>query len=349
MCFVTTISGLVCFTAKSVSYDTTTGADLDKALVVAAAWQPAVNDYAKGAVALEGGIITEGANNLHRMNVLFPVDGTIDLMRGGFELRNELHIGSGANILGGYVGRDGSGRIMGQGNVVVLDDDMTLTAGALIFTGTAGATLDGQNHTLTLGTGVLADDGSIIVDTHGSTVMISNLTIRGLAANKLRCLDGTGTFTFKNVCLLQDANYSFTVGHFDVLEDLTLRGSNTNFTYKSSKQSKICSWGMLVLDTGVTFSYDPVSNNRGLLAFADASSALLMRGASLASTRTGLQLTKGHLILENKNYFRNDGAMSASQGISIGNGTASDDIKVSFFPGASINLLSGELVNNNVN
>ncbi len=201
--------------------------------------------------------------------------------------------------------------------------------------------VNGENHILTLGS-----LGNIIVDTHGASLLLENMTIKGASGNKIRCMDDTCTISFKNVKFIQDGNYSFSTGRFEVLDLFDVNGTYT-FTYQSAKQSKITSGATMKFDRAITFSYAPRIADRDLLAMEDASAALVMVGATLASTTTGMRLTKGILLVDHKNYLANPGAASASQAIAFGNGVPADDLTIRVLPGGSINMLSGRLVYDN--
>ena len=84
------------------------------------------------------------------------------------------------------------------------------------------------------------------------------------------------------------------------------------------------------------FTYAPSSGNRSLFQFADATAALQIDQATLSAPVPGMQLDTGRLIVRNRNFLRNDGATSASQGISFGSSLTLDRPS-----GATLELLSG--------
>ena len=90
----------------------------------------------------------------------------------------------------------------------------------------------------------------------------------------------------------------------------------------------------------------------------DRTSKIYLNGCSLYSTPTGLQLTKGTLIVDHKNYLYNqDGeingsgpaATSVSQAITFGDGNADNDLNIEIMPGGNIELMSGRLLYQNAN
>ena len=161
-------------------------------------------------------------------------------------------------------------------------------------------------------------------------------------------MDDSCTLSFYNTTWILDDNYSLTTGRFEVLSTFDIVGSNT-FEYATRAQSIIQPDATLLLDMGTTLYYAPGSNNRDLLSMFDASSRLYMNGATLASTTTGLRLTNGTLIVDKKNFLRNDGAIALSQGISFGNGSSVNDLSVGIIPGANFELLTGILDYQNSN
>ncbi|MCF7899851.1 hypothetical protein K9L05_04385, partial [Candidatus Babeliales bacterium] len=87
----------------------------------------------------------------------------------------------------------------------------------------------------------------------------------------------------------------------------------------------------------------------------NSTSELFLNGASLKTTYTGLQLTKGTLVLDHKNYLYNQdadgtGAASSSQAIIFGDGISADnDLHIEILPGGSLDLKTGILEFRNIN
>ena len=207
--------------------------------------------------------------------------------------------------------------------------DLSLT---LTFQGTCA--LDGQGNILTL-----ADGGNIVVSPN-SSLTLRNLTIQGLAAHNLRCMSNTTTLVFENVTLIHDSDYSFTVGCFNVNNNLTLVGASI-FSYETTIPSIILNNSNLIFDRGMTFNYQPGSANRTLLTFEDETAKIIMNGATLASTTTGINLLKGGLVIKNENRFVSS-ATTLAEAIKLGNGLSdANDLTIEILPGASVNIVSG--------
>jgi len=221
-----------------------------------------------------------------------------------------------------------------------LNNDLFLTNCCITFTG--NSLIDGQGNTLTL------DSTATIVVGSNSSLAFTDIRILNVSDGQLHCTDSTSTITFKNTELVLDNFYSFTVGHFDIFSFLHIEGDGFTFAYQSNIASTIQPDASLILDHGVTFSYAPSIANRNLLTFVDSTAQLLMNGATLFSTTTGIQLTKGHVVVDSKSFFSSD-AILAGQAISLGDGiSAANNITLQFLPAATLELLKGRVVYNNV-
>jgi WD40 repeat protein len=197
-----------------------------------------------------------------------------------------------------------------------------------------------------LGNTLYMDTGSELRVDPGASVLFENLTIDNIQGTNIRCFDSLGTITLSNVQWQQESTFTFTQGRFIFENDVVISGSQI-FSYQSAQQSIIDQFCTLLLDTGMTFSYAPSSNARNLLAMVDVTSQLYLRGATLRSTTTGLQLTKGTLIIEDRCEVQS-AATVASEGIIFGDGTASNELTIKVLPESGIDVTSGFLVYNNV-
>ena len=229
--------------------------------------------------------------------------------------------------------------IFGDGTSISLSDNQDLTS---TYTFRGQCSLDAGSYTLDLSNG-----GNLIVQGEGSSLQLANILVTGFSGNRLRCTDDTCTVTFNGVRAVLDDHFTFTTGRFEVLNNLDVVGTYT-WTYASAAPSRINAGAQWLLDRGVRFSYEPSSDNRDLIVFDDSTAVLEMQGATLASTTTGMRLTRGTLRLDHINYIDNPGAVSASEAVSLGNGNADDDVNVVILPGASFNLQRGRLAYRNV-
>ena len=99
----------------------------------------------------------------------------------------------------------------------------------------------------------------------------------------------------------------------------------------------------------ITFRYAPAIANRDLIHLVDKNATLMLDGCSLDSTITGMRLTCGTILVDQKNYLSNAGATSLSQGFGFGNGNPNDDVDIQIMPGGSLTVVSGMLDYQNVN
>jgi hypothetical protein len=155
----------------------------------------------------------------------------------------------------------------------------------------------------------------------GSTLSIYNARISGLGGtsgtanpNNLKCVGPDSTLTLSNCELVMENDFSFTEGYMNVYQDVAIRGPETTpgtqlvFAYKSPQDTTIRSLGRLKIDRNVTFSYDSDAASKNKIVMEDSTSTLHLNGCTLYSTHTGLQLTGGRLIVEDKVTVQNEAA-----------------------------------------
>ncbi len=81
--------------------------------------------------------------------------------------------------------------------------------------------LNGRGKTLYLGTG-----GSIVLRP-GSSLLLDNISLKGMMTGKIFCMDNSCTLSLGNVTWMQNADYTFTQGRFDVTGAWELKGTST--------------------------------------------------------------------------------------------------------------------------
>ena len=229
---------------------------------------------------------------------------------------------------------------LGLDSAISFSDKTTIELGTDVdlnqtWTFVGNCVLRGKGHRLTLGT-----NGNIVVarsDVRRSSLLLDDLEIDGIRGNRIRCLDNTGTVSFMNVKWMQDANFSLTVGHFEALGACNMSGKDYKFAYETDQTSYIFGDGLLYLDTGFTFSYAPSISSSTLINIA-STGQFFMNGATLHSTKPGLQFSTGTLIFDHKNYLISDASVK-TDAIKI-NGLYAD---VEIMPGAGVELLRGFL------
>ncbi len=231
----------------------------------------------------------------------------------------------------------GSKLIFGPGTVIELASTDTLLRDWSLF---GNVIVNGNGHYLNLAgySLQLAQNGSLV---------LQNVQLQNVAGNNLRCVGDVGLITLQGSSLYLSSDFSYTTGSLRFDGDVVISGTSS-FNYTSNQASTVAGHSLLFLDAGLTFKYAPGTDNRNLIVFEDVTSRLFLDGCTLLSTTTGLRLTRGTLLIDNKNYFFNSGATALSEGISFGNGIILDDLTINILPGASIVLESGIINYDNV-
>jgi len=201
--------------------------------------------------------------------------------------------------------------IFGDGTRLKLSDNIFSQNYTMTFAGLT--TIDGGGHDFNISS---LDRAMDVLP--GATLQICNARITGLGGagdsgtNNLRCIGPDSTLTLTNCSLVLDNNFSFTQGVFDIYDDVVLTGNKyVTFAYQSPQNLTIYTDSKLTLDRKLTFSYDSVSASKQKLVMQDESSVLYLNGCTLYSTRTGLQLEGGTVIVEDLITIRNEAQVEA--------------------------------------
>lgn len=276
---------------------------------------------------LNGGKITLSANLKLGPAVSFVGPGEVDL--NGFR----CHLG-----LSDYVWEDDLTWIGGEGSIelssqVSLQGDWTFTETTV---------LEGNGNLLDLNSA-----GNIIVD-DGATLILRDITLEGISGTQIRCASDTANIIFDNVSWVQDGDFTFDTGSFTCRHDVRFGGKYT-FDYQSTETSTIASQATLRLESGLVFRYNPVgSDSRDLLAFADDTATLSLKGATLDVSSVGLYLKKGKFAAKGTSCLSCDvdlldELLELDDGIVFGDGQAENDIVLEVSPGANLNVIQGSV------
>lgn len=204
-----------------------------------------------------------------------------------------------------------------------------------------------RNCTLNLnGNRINLMQDSLINVIQGSNLTIKNAEIYGLSKQNLRCLSDNSSIIFENCKLTLTSDYLFDIGSISFLSDVIISGTNC-FTYASRKTSTIDSFSVLYFEQGMTFSYSPKNNKNNLIYMPDFTSKLFLNGTTLKTTTTGICLTNGSLLLDNKVTFSAVGK-TLSESICFGDGTFENNLNVSLLSSALLNIY-GPFEYNNIN
>ncbi len=226
--------------------------------------------------------------------------------------------------------------------IITMNDDVVFKNICSTFSG--NCIINGRGSVLTL------ENPATLIVAPNSRFIFRDMTIKGFNCDRFHLSDETSTLIFENVLLKLDGNYTFTVGSIEVRERLVLSGDERIFTYQSDQPSTILSKSSLILDEGVTFSYDAHLPN--LLQFKDKSSKLILDGATLHTTVTGLELTKGRIKVRGNSVVSSEifgeGEDIIDNGISFGDQNKNNDFKITILPSVSLACLEGSIKYKNV-
>jgi len=194
---------------------------------------------------------------------------------------------------------------------------------------------------------VLGPTAEIVVD-RGSTLILRELKIKDLSANKIRCLDNNGMVRFSNSKTKLDGNFTFSMGGIQVVENFEVHGSYT-FDYCSTQSLYVTPCTYLMMQEGSTLSYNPASDCRTLIELDTNCAVLQLNSATLHSTSTGLWLKGGMLVVDGDSYISSDASVPY-EGIWFGDGVSvANDVMVRIMPSSELDILSGYLVDKSVN
>jgi WD40 repeat protein len=200
------------------------------------------------------------------------------------------------------------GDINGCGNSLIFNDRFLLANNKILHI-SGNTIIDGRSNVLSVGSGA-----QIFVDT-GVTLTLRNLTLRN--GNRtptfppIRLASHGSKLALDNVILAPTGDFNFSQGQLFIHNDVMVTGSST-FAYQSTQPSIITSNGHLIFDCGTSFSFCPSTTGdhilaaKDLLRFQDQSSTLMMNGADLLISWSGLRVTKGTLLFDNAVTLKTD-------------------------------------------
>lgn len=230
----------------------------------------------------------------------------------------------------------GSHLSFGNGSRVRLFEDTDLT---VTWTFAGNSSLYGPDVRLTLGS-----NGGLYVLNNG-IVTLQGLTIAGVQNNRIACQSNYASLAFHDLSLVLSNHFTFSTGSFAVTGDSTIQGPYT-FAYSTVMGSTINSNARLRVDRNVTFAYRPSAAFKNLLIMTDATSRLRLDGCTLDISSTGLQLTKGTVVVSNQNYVQS-AATHREEAFILGDGNGANDVDVEIEAGGDLQLLAGIMVYKN--
>lgn len=229
--------------------------------------------------------------------------------------------------------------------VLKMSSNLTLRDTSITFSGES--MIDGNGNTLTL-----APTFTLLV-ANDSSVLLRDVILDGLTDSSIRMLDASSTLSLQSATFTLDEDFTFSLGHLDIMKDFRISGQDRTFVYTSDQQSVIrggvfnssdeCSpfySGTLIVDNTVTFSYAPASGSDTLLQLESEFSKIILNGGNLVADI--LSLTKGTVRIDGKS------TLHAGTSITLGDGiTAANNIHVEILPAANVEVI-GNLIYNNV-
>ncbi len=282
------------------------------------------------------------------------LNSPIDLQGGTLNLFGDLSLSSQTTIVS-------SGFFHLNSNAMVLGGDLTIPTDVKL-TVTSSGVIDGQGNLL-----IFEGNGKLLVD-QNVTLTLRNVVLKDIKDFGIDESSLGSNKTWRSRLALQNSeiklsrNYTFTIGELYIHGDVVVSGTN-QFAYTSTNQAWITDNSTLKFDVGTTFSYGSFAtmaygSPKTLLGMTDATSQLYFNGCHFVTTCTGIQLTKGTLIIDHKNLFYNqDGlidndqrvGLSVSEAIAFGDGTAANDLNIEIMPAGNFELTTGILAYNNQN
>ncbi len=218
---------------------------------------------------------------------------------------------------------------------------LTLRNCCIHFSG--NCSINGGGHELKL------DSSCVLQIEDNSQLHLINMTLRGVTSTRLTMAGSGSSLLFEDVNMKIGNKFAIKKGYFDVSGILQISGSGNHFIYSTDQVSTIRERSALLLDEDLTFSYDAEAPN--LLAFADKTSELILAGATLHATSTGLVLTTGKLKVVENSAFSSEVIQQDTiidNGITVGSGMQADDMKVLIMPNLELACTQGSIKYKNV-
>ena len=210
-------------------------------------------------------------------------------------------------------------------------------------------TFSGPGNTL-LGNGNILDlsKGTIIIE-RGSSLALVDVVLQNVSQLSIICLDNASSLTLQNAVWIPSNNYTFSLGILQITGEVQMHGPYT-FAYQSIMTCTIQDNSTWFFDYGMTLSYDPTIPRRNLISFQTSNAALYLKGATLYTTPTGLQLTGGTLLIDEDCLFcaeRENNGFCGS--IELGAQDINKDMFCRLIQASRLEIALGDLIYSNQN
>ena len=230
------------------------------------------------------------------LDTCISVSGAIDLRETNtIFLQSDLILDHGVTFSSG-------GNIYGYDRSVILHGDLTIPDGKIIHTG-GRVVIDGNGHKILLG-----DSSQLFVDTD-ATLTLRNLVLQNTKNQPghpaVQCASSGSKLCLDDVELALADDFYFNRGQMFVHNDVAVTGTSA-FVYRSTNSSYITADSTFYFNPNTTFEFRPSNVEtpnplaQNLLVMQDATSQFYLNGCALKATMTGMRLTKGQLIFDNK-------------------------------------------------
>jgi len=304
----------------------------------------------------QGGFVLQNSSTSLIFDSAFPVSGLISLNNGTLILNRDLIFTNPAVLLnwGNIIGNSHTISLSSsmssipttaalfQDTQLVLNNDVTLS-GVITFSGISS--IEGNGYKLAL--------GSIGAINIAGQLLLHDVVLDGVVGANVKCINDNSSLILDKTTWIQKGDFKFLTGAFQCRNEVIFKGAAT-FTYQTLKTSLINANATLLLDSGFTFNYDPIRlASKTLLAFADETSLLILNGATLHTTTTGLNLTKGSMLVDGDSVLSSElkitGTSIVDNGITLGDGIqASSDFACNITTGARLRISQGSLNYKNI-
>jgi len=291
-------------------------------------------DLATGFVWLAGGFSIPADASV-TFNLPVPVSGSINGNDSGrMVLGSDVYLAAGTGLASGL-------KIDGQGKTVHLQGNLRLPANKTIEI-TSSLTIDGGGNKLELNGANFYING-----TEPTTLRLKNMHLYGVKdlANFASIRFGSVAghkLILENVVLRLAGDFTVDVCGVEIAEQVVVVGDYA-INYTSNSDFVIHHGAMLTLGLHATFNYQPEDRLATHFIFKGSTSALYLAGGTLfAPKNTGIELTKGHLIVDHKSYLKQDWVADDAFGhgrgrIEIGNGrNKNKNMAIDIFPAAQL-------------
>ncbi|MFH1254580.1 MAG: hypothetical protein V1646_04070 [bacterium] len=230
------------------------------------------------------------------LDTCISVSGAIDLRETNtIFLQSDLILDHGVTF-------SSSGNIYGYDRSVILHGDLTIPDGKIIHTG-GRIVIDGNGHKLLLG-----NSAQLFIDTD-ATLTLRNLVLQNTRNQPghpaVQCASSGSKLCLDDVELAFSDDFYFNRGQLFIHNDVAVTGTSA-FVYRSTNPSHITADSVFYFNPATTLDFRPSTAEtadfwgKDLLFMDEATSQLYLNGCTLKTTMTGICLTKGQLIFDNK-------------------------------------------------